>query len=232
MCQILIPENFASRLLSEIESDENVIDAIEKIVKTLAKRKYITDLSWLDHCILPDNLIPNKTSFKKIWDLHPEEHLNIRIYGKLIPVPRWQQSYGKNYEFSGIIAKGIDIPDELLPYFDFANSMGYSGKFNSALLNWYKDGNHYISSHADGVTKLLPDSPIITITLCLPGEPRIFRIRDKNKGILKDITTTNGLVLVMGGKFQNELKHEIVKMTGKRAEKAGSRISITLRQFK
>lgn len=36
----------------------------------------------------------------------------------------------------------------------------------------------------------------------------------------------------MGGNFQKEFKHEIVKMTGASAAAAGKRISITLRQFK
>jgi len=36
----------------------------------------------------------------------------------------------------------------------------------------------------------------------------------------------------MGGTFQSEFKHEIVKITGKKADEAGPRISITLRQFK
>lgn len=198
---------------------------------TLVKREKITKSSWVDYCVLPKNLILDESDFKTIWDLHPDEHLNVKIYGKLIPVPRWQQSYGRNYEFSGIVAKGIEFPDELKPYIDFANSIGYPGTFNSALVNWYQDGNHYIGSHADGINKLVVDSPIITITLCLPGEPRIFRIRNSQKVIVKDIPTTNGLIITMGGKFQRELKHEIVKMCGKKAKKAGARISITLRQF-
>ena len=49
---------------------------------------------------------------------------------------------------------------------------------------------------------------------------------------MKDITTKNGMVLVMGGNFQKTYKHEIVKMTGKKAENTGRRISITFRQFK
>ena len=35
----------------------------------------------------------------------------------------------------------------------------------------------------------------------------------------------------MCGDFQKQHKHEIVKLTGKSVEKAGDRISITLRQF-
>jgi len=37
--------------------------------------------------------------------------------------------------------------------------------------------------------------------------------------------------MVMGGKFQKEFKHEIVKINGKKGENTAKRISITFRQF-
>ena len=131
------------------------------------------------------------------------------------------------------------------PYLDWMNSLGY-GEFNQFLVNWYQDGENYIGSHADDEKQLIPNSPIVSITLCMGGTfdesgnfnlgnnliPRKFRIRDKNKKIFEDVETTNGLVLVMGGKFQKEFKHEIVKIAGKKASLTGPRISITLRQFK
>lgn len=190
----------------------------------------LTRTSSLDTMILPKELIPNATQFKSLWDLHPEEHAEVMIYGRLTPIPRWQRSYGKDYKFSGVVSKGFPLPDLIKPYLDYANSLGY-GEFNEVLLNWY-NGSHYIGSHADDEKQLNKNSPIVTITLCLPGEPRKFRIRDKKtKDIVKDVLTTNGLVLVMCGEFQKEFKHEVVRLTGGSIQKAGDRISITLRQF-
>lgn len=199
---------------------------------TVVFREAFTKRSFLDTFVLPGELIPDRHSFEEMWSLHPEEHSTVVMYGKEIPVPRWQQSYLRDYAFSGNVNKALPLPDQFKPYLDWLNDMDY-GEFNEVLINFYQDGNHYIGSHADDESELIPDSPIVTITLCSKGLPRKFRIREKKtKKIIRDIETTNGLVLIMGGKFQKEFKHEVVKMTGGMAEKAGKRISITLRQFK
>lgn len=203
--------------------------------------------SWLDTMMLPENLIPNKEQFMQLWNLHPEEHAEVLIYGKRVPIPRWQRSYGRDYKFSGVVSKGYEIPPELIPYISWANSLGYgafsdvhpdapSGAFDEILLNWYSNGENYIGSHSDDETSLRKGSPIVTITLCDTEDLSIlrkFRIRskDESKKVVKDVLTSNGMVLVMGGDFQKEFKHEIVKMTGEVAKKAAPRISITLRQF-
>lgn len=198
--------------------------------------------SWLDTSVLHADLLADADEFTEIWNLHPESAGMILFMGKLIPVPRYQQSYLRDYKFSGVESKSIPLPEILQPYLRWANALGY-GEFNQFLVNWYENGGSYIGSHSDDEKQLLPDSPIMTITLCQPSEAdkkgktakptlRKFRIRDKDKKIVKDIETANGAVLVMGGTFQKEFKHEIVKIAGKKADEVGPRISITLRQFK
>lgn len=192
----------------------------------------LTKKSFLDEFTLPKYLLPNKDDFNKIWDLHPENRSEIMIHGSKIQIPRFQKSYIKDYAFSGAVAKAAPLPKILQPYLDFCNSLKY-GVFNQFLLNWYENGNNYIGSHADDEKQLVPNSPIVTITLSDKNTHRTFRIRDKkDKSIVKDVETTNGMVLVMGGHFQKEFKHEIVKINGKKGEETGRRISITLRQFK
>lgn len=205
-------------------------------------REKFTDSSWLDLTLLPINLRVNEKKFQEIWNLHPTTSSEVLIMGKLTPIPRYQQAYLRDYKFSGVEAKSLPLPEILEPYLTWANDLGY-GKFNQFLLNWYEDGNHYIGSHSDDEKQLKSNSPIITITLCqLSGADkkgntkkvtlRKFRIRDKEKNIVKDIETSNGLVIIMGGAFQSEFKHEIVKIAGKKSAEVGPRISITLRQFK
>ena len=196
-------------------------------------REYLTEDSWLDQGHLPSKLnISDPDDFALLWDLHPSTHSEVRMGSRMVPIPRWQQSYIRDYKFSGNTAKAEDLPEELEPYLKWADSLNY-GEFNQFLVNWYEDGNHYIGPHADNTRPLVPDSPIITISICPSGTPRKFRIRNiGDKEIVRDVETTNGLVLVMGGAFQKEFKHEIVKITGKKAMEAGPRISITLRQFK
>jgi len=184
--------------------------------------------SWLDSGSLPDSLFVDESGFREIWELHPGTRHEIVMYGKKTPVPRYQQAYLRDYSFSGSVSKVLPLPDALSPYLEYANALGYSGKFNGFLINWYEAGENYIGSHCDDESQLVPEAPIITITLALPGEPRVFRLRDREKQIVKDVKTPNGIVLVMGGSFQKEFKHEIVKT----AKPVGSRISITIRQFK
>ncbi len=187
-------------------------------------REYLTKNSWLDVFYLPDDLC---NDFNKLWELHPQEPAEVMMYGKLIKTPRYQQSYLKNYNFSGVEHKSLQLPEEFKTYLDYINNLKY-GNFDQVLVNWYADGSKYIGTHSDDERSLIQDSPIITISL---GEERKFRIRDRNGKIIKDVMTKNGLVLVMGGKFQKEFKHEIVKIGGKKGELTDSRVSITFRQF-
>lgn len=191
-----------------------------------------TETSWLDQGYLPSDLnITEPDDFALLWDLRPPEHSEVRMGAKIVPIPRWQQSYIRDYKFSGSTAKAKELPEELEPYLTWANSLGY-GEFNQFLVNWYEDGSHYIGAHADNTRPLVRNSPIVTITIASSGLPRKFRIRTMDKEIVRDVETTNGLVLVMGGTFQKEFKHEIVKISGEKASRVGPRISITLRQFK
>ena len=200
------------------------------MVSLVVFRDEMTVNSWLDTFYLPDKLA--LIDFDEIWDLHPENQNKIFIYGEEKTIPRYQKSYIRDYEFSGATSKSDPLPDLLKPFLKWINRLDY-GKFNQFLLNWYENGENYIGSHADDEKQLVPNSPIVTITLCEEGLVRVFRVRDKKtKKIVQDIETPNGIVLVMGGHFQKEFKHEIVKMTGSKAPKAGRRISITLRQFK
>lgn len=203
------------------------LDATSGIPPGLSREK-MGKKSWLDSCNLPEHLSVTEEGFGRIWDLHPPDRHEIVMYGKPVRVPRYQQAYLRDYVFSGSVSRVLPLPDEFIPYMDWANSLGYPGKFNGLLINWYEAGENYIGSHADDEKQLVPNSPIITITLALPGEPRTFRIRDREKKIIKDVPTPNGLVLIMGGEFQREFKHEIPKT----AKSVGSRISITIRQFK
>lgn len=220
--------------VTEYKRDEDgyvIVEFVEDL-ETVFKREKMSSYSWLDIGYLPENLLAAENSYETLWNLHPDNHHEVIMYGKPVPIPRFQQAYLKDYSFSGSVSKVKKLPEEFIPYMSWANSLGY-GEFNSFLVNWYQNGENYIGPHADNTSPLVEDSPIVTITLCAPGEYRKFRLRDiKTKKIVKDVLTPNGIVLIMGGKFQKEFKHEIVKLSGSAAEKVGSRISITLRQFK
>lgn len=143
------------------------------------KREFLSKESWLDTCSLD---LGGEDEFKRIWDLCPKERGKVMVYGEK-ETPRFQQSYIRDYTFSGVESKALPLPKELERYLKWANLIPqYEGKFNQVLLNFYSDGTQYIGPHSDSEKQLFPDSPIMTITLSLnrnAGGDRIFRIRTK-----------------------------------------------------
>ncbi len=191
-------------------------------------RTNLDSSSWIDKGILPPVL--SAENFDDIWNMHPSEHGQVMIYGKIMNTPRWQKSYGFDYSFSGMNHEADAIPYNMQPFMDWANSLGYPGSFNQMLINWYQDGSHYIGSHSDDETQLIRNSCIISVSL---GTERLFRIRDKKfKSVVENISLTHGDVVVMGGKMQKRYKHEIVKVSGKKGKSVGRRINLTFRQFR
>jgi len=167
--------------------------------------------------------------FEELWNIHPTEHGQVIMYGKKIDVPRYLKSYGRDYNFAGMNHIAEEIPNEFKKFMDIVNGLYENYIFNSLLVNWYENGNHYIGPHSDNTKQLVTDSPIVSISL---GQTRIFRIRDKKtKEILKDIELKNKSIVVMCGKFQDELTHEIVKVNGDKGKKMGRRINLTFRVF-
>lgn len=50
---------------------------------------------------LPSDLNPEAQQFQKLWDLHPAEYHTLKMHGKLVKTPRWQQAYGRDYRYTG-----------------------------------------------------------------------------------------------------------------------------------
>ena len=102
---------------------------------------------------------------------------------------------------------------------------GRTGELNGILVNWYQDGEHYISWHSDDESNLDPKSPIYTISL---GATRTFKIREKaDKKNVTNYELEHNDFLIMGGEFQKYYQHHLPK----RKQCKNSRISITLRKF-
>jgi len=170
------------------------------------------------------NFVLNDAIFLKIWDLHPKEYHIVKIHGKEIPTPRWQQAYGKNYNYTGSKNNALPIPDILKVFLEWSQK-NIDDRLNGLLLNWY-DGlkSHYIGAHRDSTKDLQEGSPIVTISL---GEERVFRMRPyKNKGF-KDIEMRNGTVIVVPWNTNQHWTHEVPHFK----KYSGKRISITLRAY-
>nr|QBK86557.1 MAG: alkylated DNA repair dioxygenase [Marseillevirus LCMAC102] len=188
--------------------------------------------SWIDLSRVPDL---SAERFDKLWKLQPKENGKIKIYGKEIDVPRKQQAYMKSYWFSGMQHEALELPKDFKSFLETANASKYATAtpFDEMLVNWYKDGNDYIGSHADNPKQHIYDEQygfiVYSLTYHEPGNDRIFRIKPKSGGRDRiDIPLENGLLVVMGGDMQEHYKHQVPKTS----KNCGKRINITLRQFK
>ena len=162
--------------------------------------------------------------FDEIWNRHPEEYHDVKMHGKLVKTPRWQQAFNRDYRYTGSLNNALPVPQQLDPYWEWAKSE-IDGRLNGILVNWY-DGSlgHYIGRHRDKATSLIPGAPIVTISL---GDSRKFRLRPwRGKGF-KDFDASNGCVFILPYDTNENWTHEVP--ASKR--QTGRRISITLRAF-
>ena len=173
---------------------------------------------------LPQKLIPTSELFSQIWKLHPPDFHRIKIHGKEIPTPRWQQAYNRTYVYTGSSNTSLPVPEILKPYWKWSQE-NIDKRLNAILLNWYDGGQqHYIGKHRDSTVGLIHDTPIVTISL---GEERIFRLRPwRGKGY-RDFLAHNGSVFILPYDTNLRWTHEVPAFK-KWQQK---RVSITLRCF-
>jgi alkylated DNA repair dioxygenase AlkB len=185
--------------------------------------------SWAEMILqVPQEIRLGKEGFEELWNEHPAEKGKVKIFGKIRETPRFQQSYGKSYTFSGMqhthkpIVDGSFL-DRVLQWTSQHSGMGY----NAILVNWYPDGNASIGSHSDSESQLVSGSTVYTFSF---GAERDFCITSKSdKTFRKVISLPNNSCLGMCGPgFQKYLKHAVPA----RKKSTGRRISVTVRLFK
>ena len=143
----------------------------------------------------------------------PWKHQPITMYGKRMLIPRltsWHGDGNKRYGYSGnkfdslawtpelsLIKEKIELPAGI--------------RFNSVLLNYYRDGNDSMAWHSDDETELGNQPVIASVSF---GQPRRFDVRskaDKTKKI--SILLEDGSLLLMKGNLQHDWEHRIAKST-------------------
>lgn len=179
-----------------------------------------------------------------VWKLHPKHYDTIKMFGKDIPMPRFQQVYGGDgYRFSGKCFAAQPIPTELAQCIETMQNMvmttttsdtlnSHHSYLNGALVNWYADGEHYMGPHTDNEKELVPRSPVFSLSL---GGTRRF-VFTQNPHFTKplldkkrlELTLQDGDLLIMGGTTQETHKHALPK-TKKCFDR---RVNVTLRCFK
>lgn len=168
----------------------------------------------------------------------PDTYEDCKVWGKTMKRPRKMLAFLRDYAFSGSEHEAVSderTPQSMRSAIALINDVCNTEQatrgvdFNSALVNWYKNGNEYIAKHSDDESGLRLPSTVATLSL---GETRKLRVRRKSDNkIVKDVQLTHGTVYIMHGtRFQTNYTHEVPKVAGAKGAAMGERISVTLRQ--
>src|SRR5258708_7776134 len=84
---------------------------------------------------LPAELVPDAPGFETLWAMHPLQYHEIKIHGRLVRTPRWQQAYGVDYHYTGRVNKALPVPPLLAPFLEWAQR-SFDQRLNGLLLNW------------------------------------------------------------------------------------------------
>ncbi len=154
-----------------------------------------------------------------------QEEMN--MYGKTLKFPRLTAWYGdddKPYTFSGITLTPNSWTQELLEIKSHIQPI-CNVKFNSVLLNLYRDGKDSISWHTDA-EKELGENPVIASVNF--GATRKFQLRHKYTKEKIELELQHGSLLVMLGELQHFWQHQVPKTK----KVVGKRINLTFRVIK
>ncbi|MBD2210522.1 alpha-ketoglutarate-dependent dioxygenase AlkB [Nostoc linckia FACHB-104] len=150
------------------------------------------------------------------------------LFGKQVKLPRltaWYGDQGKSYCYSKITMQPFVWTPVLINIKSKIESLSKI-KFNSVLLNLYRDGKDSVSWHSDDEPELGENPVIASVSF---GATRRFMFRHKIQKELKyEIFLTNGSLLMMKGSTQHFWQHQIPKAN----KFTKSRINLTFREIK
>lgn len=168
----------------------------------------------------------DKEEADRLYDrlLHqtPWQEFEMDLYDKTVKVPRLVAWY-EDKTNPGAEPGGLDWTPELLEIRSRVEAE--TGlRFNSVLLNLYRDGNDGVSWHSDREHTIGKDPVIASVTF---GETRLFRLRHKfRKDLPKtEILLRHGAFLLMAGTTNSYWQHEVPKT----ARPVLPRINLTFR---
>jgi len=152
---------------------------------------------------------------------------SMSMYGKQVLFPRlmaWYGDIGRPYSFSGIRLEPLPWTEELLEIRNTIEPVAQT-RFNSVLLNRYRNGNDSISWHADAENELGANPVIGSVSF---GAVRRFQLRHSRTREKIELELGDGSLLVMRGEMQHFWQHQVPKTS----RKVGERINLTFRVIK
>lgn len=131
------------------------------------------------------------------------------LFGKRRKVPRLNAFYGDRgveYRYSGLTHRAEGWPASLQVLKTRIDRL-LGTRFNTVLLNWYRDGDDTMGYHADDEAVLGPEPIIASVSL---GVPRRFVMKRRdNPKDKREVLLEGGSLLVMAGRFQHDWLHAV-----------------------
>jgi alkylated DNA repair dioxygenase AlkB len=147
------------------------------------------------------------------------------MFGKRVRVPRltaWHGDTEASYRYSGVTNRPA-VWTPLLSDLRAEVEQQTGARFNSVLLNYYRDGSDHVSWHADDEPELGAQPTIASVSL---GSERRFALRTiATPRHTVGLTLNSGSLLVMSGATQEEWQHCVRKET----RAVGPRVNLTFR---
>jgi alkylated DNA repair dioxygenase AlkB len=135
----------------------------------------------------------------------------------------WYGDEGKDYTYSGITLEPHPWSPTLLRIKEDIEA-ATGERFNSVLVNLYRDERDSVGWHSDNERELGSNPVIASLSL---GETRTFKFKHKTRKDLKTLSLplTDGSLLLMAGATQKFWRHAV----DKEREAKGQRINLTFR---
>ncbi|RVU01117.1 alpha-ketoglutarate-dependent dioxygenase AlkB [Mucilaginibacter limnophilus] len=155
---------------------------------------------------------PWKQTKQKLWD---KEYLTPRLTA-------WYGDLGTDYSNPGLVSNPLPWTPELLMLKALVEPPA-GVKFNSVLLNYYRDGNDSVAWHSDRESVLGKNPVIASVSF---GQVRSFDIRNKsNHKEHYSVRLEHGSYLLMKAGLQEHWDHRIAKST----KPMKARVNLTFR---
>jgi alkylated DNA repair dioxygenase AlkB len=151
----------------------------------------------------------------------------ITLWGKTHVQPRLTAWYGDDclrYAYSGLDLNPLPWTPRLIELRDLMQELS-GERFNSVLLNHYRNEQDSVGMHSDDETMLGPTPAIASLSL---GATRTFVLKHKHRMDLRPMRLAlhSGSVLLMKGQTQQFWKHGIDKLS----TPCGPRVNLTFRR--
>ena len=154
------------------------------------------------------------------WETH-----DIVVFGKRHREPRlstWHADDDRQYEYSGLLRTPLPMTPLLVDLRDRCERVT-GARFNSVLVNLYRDGNDGVGWHADNEAVNGREPTIASISL---GATRRFDLRHRESKETVKVDLRAGSLLVMSGLSQHCWVHQVAKTK----HVVGPRINLTFRR--